>query len=106
MHAQDHVAAIKAALAAGPTDGEWQWTVHDHSAASLGVGADPGSGTPLVLSIAICPSCAIRSTAWQWGRCSAPKEKDAAFIAACNPVAIRALLDRLAEAERKADKKA
>lgn len=66
------------------TPGEWRWVIHDHSCASLGVGGDPGMGSPLVMSVSPCRSCAERAEPkeWQWGRCCTPKEADARLIAA------------------------
>lgn len=66
------------------TPGPWHWMVHDVSMASLGVGSDPGMGTPLVLNVSPCRSC-INSAApkeWEWGRCTTPSEADARLIAA------------------------
>jgi hypothetical protein len=60
----------------------WDWLIHDHTMASLGVMPDPGLGNPLVLAIGPCPSCADRAQPreWKWGRCHTPSEADAAFI--------------------------
>lgn len=66
------------------TLGKWEWLVHDHSCASLGVGDSPGMGTPLVMSVSPCAACAERATdgEWKWGRCCTPSEADAHLIAA------------------------
>lgn len=66
------------------TAGEWRWVIHDHSCASLGVGDDPGMGTPLVMSVSPCRSCAERADPkeWKWGRCCTPSEADARMMAA------------------------
>src|SRR6186713_1866824 len=60
----------------------WDWLIHDHSMASLGVMPDPGLGDPLVLAIAPCQACADRANPkeWKWGRCHTPSEADAEFI--------------------------
>jgi hypothetical protein len=60
----------------------WDWMIHDHSMASLGVMPDPGLGNPLVLAVSPCPSCADRAEPreWKWGRCHTPSEADAQFI--------------------------
>jgi hypothetical protein len=76
------------------TPGPWHWLIHDHSCASLGVGDDPGMGTPLVMSVSPCRSCADRARdgEWKWGRCTTPSEADARLIAAAPD-----LLDALIE---------
>lgn len=60
----------------------WDWVIHDHSMASLGVLPDPGLGNPLVLTVSPCPACAERAAPgeWKWGRCHTPSEADAEFI--------------------------
>jgi len=92
------IAALKAA-AEKATPGEWHWLIHDHSMASLGVGDDPGMGTPLVLSVSPCRSCADRAKAkgaeWEWGRCATPSEANARFIALANPTSILSMIARL-----------
>jgi hypothetical protein len=68
------------------TQGEWQWTILDHSMACLGVGDCPGHGTPLVMGVSPCRSCADRiegeNGEWTWGKCLTPSLADAAFIPA------------------------
>lgn len=65
------------------TPGPWEWQVHDHSCASLGVGDSPGYGDPLVMSVSPCRACAERANGeWEWGRCTTPSEADARLIAA------------------------
>jgi hypothetical protein len=79
----------------------WDWLIHDHSMASLGVMPDPGLGNPLVLAIGPCPACADRAQPreWKWGRCHTPSEADAEFIltAVNNHDAMVAELQRLFE---------
>lgn len=60
----------------------WDWLIHDHSMASLGVMPDPGLGNPLVLTVSPCQACADRAEPreWKWGRCHTPSEADADFI--------------------------
>lgn len=60
----------------------WDWLIHDHSMASLGVMPDPGLGNPLVLCVSPCQSCIERAEPieWKWGRCHTPSEADAKFI--------------------------
>lgn len=68
----------------GPTPGPWDWVIHDHSLASLGVLPDPGLGNPLVLAVGPCRACADHAEPkeWKWGRCHTPSEADAHLIAA------------------------
>lgn len=82
------------------TPGPWHWLIHDHSCASLGVGDDPGMGTPLVMSVSPCRSCADRARdgEWKWGRCTTPSEADARLIAAA-PEMYEALHDLIALVE-------
>lgn len=60
----------------------WDWLIHDHSMASLGVMPDPGLGDPLVLCVSPCQGCMDRAEPreWKWGRCHTPSEADADFI--------------------------
>lgn len=98
------IAEMRAGLE-GATEGKWEWMIHDHSMASLGVGSDPGMGTPLVLSISPCRSCTerVKDGEWKWGRCSTPCEANAAHIARCSPDNIAAILNALSEATSRAD---
>jgi hypothetical protein len=70
-------------LGSKATPGPWEWIIHDHSMASLGIPPDPGLGNPLVLAVSPCKGCQDRaeSKEWKWGRCCTPSEADAAFIA-------------------------
>lgn len=60
----------------------WDWLIHDHSMASLGVMPYPGLGNPLVLTVSPCQGCMDRAEPreWKWGRCHTPSEADAEFI--------------------------
>lgn len=73
-------------LGEGITPGEWDWLIHDHSMASLGVMPDPGLGDALVMTASPCRACAKRAEdagkEWEWGRCHTPSEPDAKAIAA------------------------
>jgi hypothetical protein len=68
------------------TPGPWDWVIHDHSMASLGVLPDPGLGDPLVLAISPCRACAKRAgeagKEWEWGRCHTPSLADARLLSA------------------------
>lgn len=98
------IAEMRAGLE-GATEGKWEWMIHDHSMASLGVGSDPGMGTPLVLSISPCRSCTerVKDGEWKWGRCSTPCEANAAHIARCSPDNIAAILNALSQATSRAE---
>ena len=91
---------------ANHTPGPWDWVIHDHSMASLGVLPDPGLGDPLVLSIGPCKACAERAheagKQWEWGRCNTPSEADARLISAA-PDLYAALIETLAIATRNED---
>ena len=80
----DLIARLEA-LDKAATPGPWEWMIHDHSCASLGVGDSPGMGTPLVLSVSPCEGC-LESIGpypkWKWGRCKTPSEPNAQLIAA------------------------
>lgn len=89
MTAREALAAIKAALEAGPTDGPW-WG----DFASM-----MRNGSPQVVEYFVRRDGDDISIAAEIvnPESGLPSEANAAFIAACNPVAIRALL---AEVER------
>ncbi len=84
------------ALAEAATPGVWEWMIHDHSMASLGVGEDAGYTTPLIMNVGPCEACASRHKEWEWGRCHTPSKDNAAFIAAANPAKVLSLLDQIA----------
>lgn len=67
----------------GHTPGKWDWLIHDHSMASLGVLPDPGLDDPLVMAIGPCGACADRADpkVWEWDRCRTPTEVDARLLA-------------------------
>ena len=63
------------------TPGPWEWTIHDHSMATLAVGDYPGEGAAQVLTVSPCDPCIGRSEGvWKWGRCGTPSEADALLI--------------------------
>lgn len=78
----DYISRIEAALAAGPTPGPW----HHREWGSRIVDSGVGSSQLLIAQVAV-------HTFRDQGR------HNANFIAACNPVAICTLLDRLRAAE-------
>lgn len=84
----------------------WEWLIHDHSMASLGVMPDPGLGNPLVLCVSPCQPCMDRAEPreWKWGRCHTPSEADADFIvlAVNNHDALTTEVERLRTALRSA----
>lgn len=85
------IEAIKEALAAGPTDGPWVSDDNEgHSPLKIWAGCAPSGhsetpGTMVAIIYEMAREC----------------EENAAFIAACNPVAIRSLIERLEAAELK-----
>jgi hypothetical protein len=85
----DEIARIEAALAAGPTPGPW----HHEEWGSKILDSGVGSSQLLIAQVAV-------NTFRDQGR------HNADYIAACNPVAIRALLDRLKAAEAEASEQA
>lgn len=92
MTPDDYVKVIEAALAMGPTPSEWSAFVKGRSkTVAVDIGSEPSGRTPCVVH-------------WTGFDCSdLPFTKQAAnarLIAACHPVALRALLD-----ERKAMKR-
>ncbi len=78
----DAISRIEAALEAGPTPGPWRHEAWGSRILDSGV----GSSQLLITTVAV-------NTFRDQGR------HNAEFIAACNPVAIRTLLDRLKAAE-------
>jgi hypothetical protein len=92
----DPISRIEAALEAGPKMQEWYIRTNRHRSTDgrawgwLDTQPPGGSQSPL----------AGVSVTWEAGSLS---ERNARFIAACNPVAIRTLLDRLKAAEQRAE---
>ena len=82
-------------LCEAATEGPWEWMLHDHSMASLGVLPNPGFGDPLVLNVGPCKSRTDRAEPkeWKWGRCTTPTENDAKFIAAARTALPRLLAE-------------
>ncbi len=92
---KDHISRIEAALEAGPTSGHW---VVDSGSAML-------NGAPVVDEYFVRredddTSIAAGIVDPETGL---PSAVNADYIAACNPTAIRALLDRLKAAEQRAE---
>lgn len=91
------------ALAEKATPGEWHWTVHDYSTATL---SGPDCMMDHVLDVHPCGSCqehaketaGDREVEWEWGRCTTPRWDNAAYIAACSPDKLIPLLTAAAEA--------
>lgn len=83
------IEAIKEALAAGPTEGPWVSDDNEgHSPLKIWAGCAPSGhseipGTMVAIIYETAREC----------------EENADFIAACNPVAIRSLIERLEAAE-------
>ncbi|MFA7327382.1 MAG: hypothetical protein WC121_12000, partial [Candidatus Kapaibacterium sp.] len=82
----DPISRIRAALEAGPTPGPW----HHEEWGSRILDSGVGSSQLLIAQVAV-------NSFRDQGR------HNADFIAACNPTAIRALLDRLTDADRRAE---
>lgn len=95
MTADDYVKAIEAALAMRPTPGEWSAFVKGRSkTVAVDIGSEPSGRTPCVVH-------------WTGFDCSdlpfAKQAANAHLIAACNPVAMRALLDERRAMQAKID---
>lgn len=103
IETEDDLNAIEARAEAA-TEGPWEWLVHDHSMASLGVMPDPGLGDPFVMAVSPCKSCQsrVKDGQWKWGRCHTPSLDDAKFIAHARQD-IPALTAALREARRERD---
>lgn len=101
MHPGKQVLETIAQGLGATTPGKWEWLIHDHSCASLGIMPDPGMGDPLVLSVSPCRSCADGADPkeWKWGRCTTPIESNAAHISNCHPDAMRDVIAYVAELE-------
>lgn len=104
----EHIAAIRKALEAGPTPGEWKPVSDPHFDSGLvytsvqPVTADAETMKPMAMMNGEYHVCRMSHTAAAW-RFSYHR-RNAAYIASCNPVAMTAVLaevDRLkAENER------
>lgn len=82
---------IREALAAGPTSGIW-----------IRYDNDPGT-----FQVATVERFGIYSSHAEWGGDSGTPESDSAYVAACNPANIRAILDeltRMRAAQSKSDR--
>ena len=67
--------------AAEPTPGPWEWSVHDHSMATL---HGPDMMRDHVLAVGPCRACIerVKDGEWKWGRCTTPTEVNANLLAA------------------------
>ena len=67
--------------AAAPTPGPWEWSIHDHSMATL---HGPDMLRDHVLSSSPCKACIerVKDGKWKWGRCTTPTEANAELLAA------------------------
>jgi hypothetical protein len=79
------IEAIKEALKAGPTEGPWE--------------IQPQGGSESIFEVMVDGYYVATTHDGVKSQCNA--EENAAFIAACNPTAIRALIERLEAAEKK-----
>lgn len=90
------IEAIKEALKDGPTEGSWKWGTY--AIGVLVVTEERGKHDPITQTgDASC--CAVP---WDSTESSKQAQIDADYIAACNPVAIRELIERLEAAEKDA----
>ena len=80
------IEAIKEALKAGPTEGPWE--------------IQPQGGSESIFEVMVDGYYVATTHDGVKSQCNA--EENAAFIAACNPVAIRSLIERLEAAEKDA----
>ena len=66
---------------AAPTPGPWEWSIHDHSMATL---HGPDMMRDHVLAVGPCRACIerVKDGEWKWGRCTTPTETNAKLLAA------------------------